>query len=225
MVPHHGDWGEVVSLVRYTKITLDEVLCFLTGRTHAASTMGAQLDQARALYHGGQPHGQFSTANEMHVKAPIQDVFAAQERAESQILENISVAKCLDALAQVQQAHILKDRPALAKLHKLVPERTQGELVVQCLRAYEEWRLKSEERALAAVYAWAGTHAPLAFPPVSHEEDTLTQAFRVGAAKRARQKASELYADCYLVIAEWVVQWNMRRMAPALKAAGRKVAE
>lgn len=212
-----------MSLVKYQSVTLDEVLCFLMARTNTASTMGAQLEQARAIYHGGPAHSQHGTANEMHVKAPMQDVWKAQEQAESSMLDNISVARCVDGLAQVRVARILKDRPSLAKLQKACPSRGQGELVIMCLRAYEERRLTSEERGLADVYAWAGTLAPLLYPVALPEEhDTLAQAFREGAAKRARGKASELYGDSYLVLADWVAQWNMRRSGVVTDTIGRK---
>lgn len=212
-----------MSLVKYQPVKLDEVLCFLMARTHAASTMGAQLDQARAIYHGGPNHSAFGTAGEMHVKAPLHDVFKAQERAEASMLDGISVARCVDGLGQVREARILKDRPAMARLQKACPERGQGELVIGCLRAYEEWRLKSPERGLAAVYTWAGTLAPLAYPVALPEEhDTLAQAFREGAAKKARSRASELYGDSYLCLAEWVVHWNMRRSGVVVDSIGRK---
>ncbi len=212
-----------MSLVKYQAVTLDEVLCCLMARTGASSTMGAQLEQARAIYHGGPAHGAFGTANEMHVKSPVHDVFLAQERAEAGMLENISVTKCVDGLAQVRVARILKDRPALARLQKACPDRGQGELAIGCLRSYEEWRLKSGEKALASVYTWAGTLAPLLFPVALPEEhESLAQAFREGAAKKARGKASELYADSYLVLADWVMSWNMRRSGVVVDSIGRR---
>ena len=212
-----------MSLVKYQPVALEEVLCFLMARTGAASTMGMQLEQAEAIYTGAPANSHFGTANEMHVKAPQADTWKAQERAESSMLENISVSKCVDALGQLRSSRIAKDRPALAKLQKACPGRGQGELVVGCLRAYEEWRLKSGERALAAVYHWAGTMAPLTYPvalPEEHED--LAQAFRSGAAKRARTSASEIYGDCYLVLAEFVAHWNMRRSGVVTDSIGRR---
>ncbi len=136
------------------------------------------------------------------------------------MLDNISVSKCVDGLASVSVARVLKDRPALAKLQKGCPGRGQGELVIQCLRVYEEWRLHSPEKALASVYVWAQGLAPLLYPVVQHEEETLSQAFRVGAAVKARGRAAELYADAFLVLAEWVVVWNQRRSG--IDSIGRK---
>ncbi len=231
-----------MSLVKYQPVKLDEVLCHLMARTNAASTMGMQLEQARAIYHGGPAHSAFGTANEMHVKAPLRDVSKAQERAETAMLENISVSKCVDALGQVRVARVLKERPALAKLQKACPDRGQGELVVMCLRAYGEYAglaygtmadkdqipkqetgeppRRSEHRALAAVYDWAARCAPKLFPPPEHEEASLGEAFRFGQAKAARAKAAELYADAFLVVAEWVVVWNQRRSG--FDSIGRK---
>ncbi len=194
-----------MSLVKYRPVTLDQVLCHLMARTNTSSTMGAMLDKAQAVY---TVYPEFSdTANEMHVKQARSDLSKIQESAEAEAV-NGAVYRCVDMLATVKHAHVLKDRPSLAKLQKHVPDRGQGELVIQCLRVYEEWRLRSDEKALAAVYSWAQSHAPLAYPVALHEEETLAQAFRTGAAKRARQRASELYADCYLVLASWVTYWN-----------------
>ncbi len=212
-----------MSLVKYQPVKLDEVLCFLMARTHASSTMGMQLEQAEAIYTGAPAHSHFGTANEMHVKAPQPDTWKAQERAEQNMLENISVSKCVDALGCVSEARILKDRPTLAKLQKAVSGRGIGELVVQCLRVYEEWRLASPERALAQVYVWAQSLAPLQYPVALPEgHDTLAQAFREGAARKARTKATELYGDAFLVLAEFVQTWNMRRSGVVVDSLGRK---
>ncbi len=212
----------IMSLVKYQAVTLDEVLCHLMARTHAASTMGAQLEQARAIYHGGPAHDAWGTGGTMHVKAPLQDVFLAQERAEANMLDGISVSKCVDALACVKTARVLKDRPALARLQKACPDRGQGELVIMVLRTYEEWRLHSPEKALASVYAFVQGLAPKVYPLAEHEEETLSQAFRVGEAKKARGVASELYGDAFLVLAEFVGSWNMRRSGVVTDSIGRR---
>lgn len=231
-----------MSLVKYVPVKLDEILCSLMARTGAASTMGVQLEQAQAIYSGAPMHSQFSTANEMHVKAPLVDVSRAQERAETAMLENISVSRCVDALGQLKSSRVLKDRPALAKLQKACPERGQGELVVGCLRAYGEYAAlaygsmagsdrkeandvgepprRSEHRALAAVHDWAHRCAPELYPDAEHEEESLSLAFRFGQAKGARARASEIYADAFLVLDEFVKQWNERRSG--FDSIGRK---
>lgn len=227
-----------MSLVKYSPVTLEEILCFLMGRSFAASTMGQQLEQAEAIYNGSPTHTLFSTANEMHVKAPVVDVFKAQERAESAMLDNISVSKCVDGLTQTTRT--LKDRPALAKLQKACPRFGQGELVVGCLRAYGEYASlpfvqkadaateknwgepprRSEHRALAAVYEWASARAPSTYGNIEHEEESLTMAFRSGQAMAARSRAAELYADAFLVLDEFVKQWNQRKSG--FDSIGRK---
>lgn len=120
-----------------------------------------------------------------------------------------SVARCLEDLARL--ADTRADLPSLSKLQAAVKERSQGELVVQCLRAYEE-RLRDPERALAAVYEWARGHAPKLYPPVLHSEADLTTAFASGKAQKARGKASDLYGDCFMVLSEFVTAWNRQQI-------------
>ena len=200
-----------MSLIRYGAVTLDDALGLLSARTCSPSTMGAQLE-ALAARAALEPAAVDVGDAPVYVKPPKQDALQAQANAENRMLREIATIRCLDALSTYQHAHVLKDRPALAKLHKRVPTRTQGELVLLCLRAYEEWRLTSKERALAAVHAWAQVLAPDAFRVPDHGEDDLAQAFRVGKAARSRQRAAELYADCYLVLAEWIASWNRRQI-------------
>jgi hypothetical protein len=203
-----------MSLIRYGKITITDVLGFLSARTCTSSSMGGQLEKARSVYAGAE----FSdTFNDMHVKSPRPDSFQACDTAESQLVSDVPVLRCVDALARVKNAHVLRDRPSLVRLQKQVPTRGQGELVVQCLRAYEENRGdRSPEKALAAVYLWAHSRAPEAFPSVSHDEEDLAQAFRSGKAPKARQRASDLYGDCYLVLGAFVTWWNLQVYAEAV---------
>ncbi len=119
------------------------------------------------------------------------------------------VLRCLSDLARL--AGTRADLPELTKLQAAVKGRCQGELVVQGLRAYEEHR-RSPERALAAVYEWARGHAPKLYPPVLHTEADLPTAFARGKAPQPRGKAADLYADCFLVLAEFVTDWNRRQM-------------
>lgn len=152
----------------------------------------------------------------MHLKPAAPDGAQAREMAELRIPRDIPTIRCLDALCAQRNANGLKVRKGLARLHRAVvakdSDRTQGELTVQCLRAYEEFRLRSAEQGLAAVYRWANRLAPEQFSVVLHTESDLAQAFRTGQAKNARTQAAELYADCYLVLAEWIVSWNRGQM-------------
>lgn len=198
-----------MSLIRYGLVTLDDARCMLMSRSMAPSAMGPMLERAQCRYVGPEYS---DTVNEVHVKAERTDAVRAQEDAENRMLRDLGPLRCLDALARVVHAHVLKDRPALARLHKHVPGRTQGELVIGCMRAYEQWALHSEERALAAVYLWASSLAPEAYPARVDADEELAQAFRERKAQRARRRASDLYGDCYLVFAAWVAAWNRKQI-------------
>lgn len=193
-------------------ITLDDALSFLSSRSCTPSTMGAQLD---ALRDRAEADGQSLNYDGIHVRSQRQDAVKVAKESENRLLRDIGVIRCVDALARVQHDRIMKNKPSLTKLQRLVADRCEGELVVQCLRAYEARRLHSPEAALAAVYQWAHAHAPDSYPAVLHSETDLPQAFRLGKASRARQKAADLYADCYLVLAEFVAAWNRRQIRAA----------
>ncbi len=91
--------------------------------------------------------------------------------------------RCIEALESSNTAS-KKIHPALAKLKGL-----SGVLVVGCLRAYAEG-------GLPEVYAWAG------YPAVTSP----------AAQADAQRLAAELYADCFLVCAEFVADWNRRQI-------------
>lgn len=128
------------------------------------------------------------------------------------LLENAEVIRCVDDLAKIADTRV--DLPSLAKLQRVVTDRTQGELVVQVLRAYQPHQA-NPERALAAVYEWARGRAPALYPPALHTEDDLPGAFARGKAAIAKSKAADLYGDCFLVFAEFVAAWNRRQMRVA----------
>jgi hypothetical protein len=184
-----------MSLIRYNAVTLDEALGVLSARTCSPSTMGAQLDVV-----------------EQGTKGSRIDPFEAQEKAENRIMRDISAIRCLDALAA---SRVRPDLLNLEQLQRITGERIGGRLVVQCLRAFEEWRNESQERALVAVYMWANGKTPVRFPIPKHQEVDLAQAFRAGKTPRAKSMAADLYADCYLVLAEWIPAWNLRQWARA----------
>lgn len=128
------------------------------------------------------------------------------------LLASAEVIRCADELAKVLEMRT--DLPSLVKLQKAEAGRGQGELVVQCLRAYQAHRAQPE-KALAAVYEWARTKAPVLYPPVLHTEGDLPGAFARGKAAIAKSKAADLYADCFLVFAEFVAVWNRKQMRVA----------
>lgn len=75
------------------------------------------------------------------------------------------------------------------RLAKLAGSKPAGRLVIECLRAYADGGLPS-------VYTWA--EYPLA-----------------KSSPAAKSKAAELYADCWLVFAEFVASWNRRQIRVA----------
>ncbi len=121
-------------------------------------------------------------------------------------LEAAPLIRCLDALSGVK----IRKMPSLSKM-VYGSTASAGELVVQCLRAYQEHQ-RSVPRALSAVYAWAWLKAPKLFPTILHTEKDLETAFARGKAQLAYYKAADLYADCYLVLAEHVLEWNRNQI-------------
>lgn len=82
--------------------------------------------------------------------------------------------------------------PKGTQLAKATVKRPAGPFVIGCLRAYAE-------AGLPAVYEWAE------YPLIANPD---------GAAE-AKRLAAELYADCYLVFAEFVAAWNRSQMRVA----------
>ena len=207
-------------LIAYGTVTLDGALDFLASRACSPSTFGAQLDAMRESAAHAERIDEADeelpdAAQLVHVGPTRKDPFVAQANAENRILQEIGTIRCLDALARLRHDRVMKNKRGLARLQQLVPDSTSGTLVIQCLRAFAEWHLQSKERALAAVYMWASTLAPHAYPIPKHRESDLAQAFRVGKAVRARARAAELYGDCYLALADWITAWNRRQLSRA----------
>jgi hypothetical protein len=196
-------------MIPYAAVSVDEVLCVLAARTNAPSAMGEQIDRMQESAHAASLAAAGEDLPKIH---EYRDAWHAQENAENRIMRDIAVFRCLDTLACTENVRGLKGLPTLVRLSKAVRHRTKGELVIQCLRAHAMWATQSKERALAEVYVWAHGHAPDLFPAVNHKESSLWQAFRVGSANKARQRASNVYADCYLVMADWVAAWNRRQI-------------
>jgi hypothetical protein len=123
-----------------------------------------------------------------------------------QALAQTEPRRCLQALCSIQMTSV-KGCRSLCSLHRLVPQRNRGELVVLCLTAYHEWAHQSKERALAEVYAWSrrvvgdGDRA---------DAVALARAFRAGKELSARKAAAKLYSDSIIVLADWIRVWNKR---------------
>lgn len=92
----------------------------------------------------------------------------------------------------------------LAKLWNASAAGSRGELVAQCLAAYEEGA--GGDPGLDAVYDWMRVRASRTYPPVI-----------LGAkVEDARRVAVEVYGDCFLILAEFVASWNRRHAGKEL---------
>src|SRR5262245_30931944 len=190
-------------------VTVEDLLSICAARTNAPSSLGTQLERMRNRetgYDGNSQALKLDTHGGCQpTKVPVFDPRMV-DQLENEMVQNAPALTCLAELASVRNTPTLKTRSALVSMAKHTPGRGQGELVVQCLRAYEVWRSISQERALAAVFAWSRR---LCGQPVK-DENVLAQEFREGKSPAARRKASELYADALLVAQRWVVFWNNR---------------
>lgn len=175
-------------------IRTDDVLHFLVARAGAPSSMGAQLDRMRTGT-VGKP-----------------DPFRARDEAETQILVQAHLLRCLSEFAEKAEFRPTIPYKALEKVQKhTFPRLSQGYIALGTLRAYQEWSTSSSERGLVAVYHYIGTLAPTAVPPPPKNEPDIVQAFRTGKAKRARGQAAEVYADSLLALGGFLATWNKRR--------------
>lgn len=204
-------------------VSVDDVMGSLVGRcARIESTTGTQLEIARAKKrvkdHGSRGEPVLDAAGEVigHTEPQVlaakgtQDSWRAMDDAERRIGADIGVTRCLDGLCAVRFARQIRCPKAIIALHKLAPHRTQGELVVLILRAYQEWASTSTERAFAELYAATRRVAGLAIPDTCE----LAHAFRHGlkSAKSQRDAAANLYRDAILILYEWVRIW---RRSPA----------
>jgi hypothetical protein len=174
-------------------IRTDDVLHHLVARSAAPSSFGSQLDRMR--------YG-ISTKP---------DPFRARDDAESQMLEQAGLLRCIDAFAYREEFRS-SNTTNFKKLEKVQrasrPRHCQGTIALNVLRAYQEWSTQSQERALVAVYQYLATIAPEACPPPPKNEPDLVHAFRTDKAKRCRTIAAEIYADALLALGQHLTQWN-----------------
>jgi hypothetical protein len=198
----------------YGTVTVDDVLQALVGRTgRIESSAGLQLataqqnaarDEQGRRVGGGPRRGRSVGARPKASIAP--DPWAAMDRAEQAIGREMGVLRCLDDLARVKHVST-RWLSAFLSLAQRAPGRTQGELVILCLRAFHEWATQSKERALAEVYAWS--HRVTCSGDVVNAE-ALALDFRAGRAANARKQAARLYSDALEVLAQFVRVWNRK---------------
>ncbi len=166
-------------------ITVDDVLdAFVSRGGYAPSSMGAQLERMAS--------GISSSP----------DAFRARDESENAIMRQ---AGLLRVIADFGARKEFRERfETLKKLQRATrPTMDQGAIATNVLRAYHERSTRSKERGLVAVYHYLTTIAPDVCPSppkTARDVDDLVQAFREGTAKRARNLASEAYADSFLAL-------------------------
>jgi hypothetical protein len=176
-------------------IRTDDVLHFLVSRSGAPSTFGAQLDRMR--------FGLQATP----------DPFRARDDAEAAMLETAHLLRCIDEFtqkAEFRQAGVPSAYKKLEKMQK-ASNLGQGFIAISVLRSYQEWATTSQERALVEVYRYLAKVAPDAVPNPPMTEPDLTQAFRLGKARRCRDLAAEVYADSLLALGAFLNSFNRRK--------------
>ncbi len=183
-------------------IQVADVLDFLvSSRSHAPSTMGAQLDRLR--------FGIQITP----------DPFRARSEVEDHLLQQAVLLRCIDEFSKREEFSITTRQrkaadagyKALIKIQALATVlRSQGSIAIGILRAYQERAKGSQECGLVSVYGFIHDIAPKSIPIPPKGDEDLLQAFRSGAAKRARNMACEAYADSLLALQNHVRVFNKK---------------
>lgn len=169
---------------------LDEILHFLVAKSAAPSTFGAQLDRMK--------YG-------VHITP---DPIRAQAEAESSMLQQATLIRCVDDFAARQDFG--PSYKQLTKIQRYARDVPQGYIAIGILRSYHEWASQRPERALVAVYQFLAKIAPDYVPDMPEGETDILDAFLNGKAKRARAKAAEAYADALIALQSHVTAHNKR---------------
>lgn len=176
-------------------IRTDDILGFLVADTCTPSTFGAQLDRLRwGLTTAPDPH-------------------RAREEAESHILQQAELLRCMDDFKRVPEFRPSTTRSegfkTLEKLQRVTsPRLCQGAIALNILRVYQRWGNAAPERGFVAVYGYVSSIAERIVPPIA-ATDALeaTQLFREGKAKRAHQMTTTAYADSLLALGSFLVKY------------------
>lgn len=116
------------------------------------------------------------------------------------ILADAKLVRAADELAALELSSLdalWAKAPSLRRLALAAKGKSAGMLLCQCLREYEAFRA-TPERALARVYTWANSVDPKLYP--------------LGKPGLVREAASELYADCLIVLSDFVTSKNRKQI-------------
>ncbi len=168
-------------------VSIVDVIEFLTSSS-VPSNLGIMLDKMR-----DGTSGTFSNSG--------------INNEEFKILSRASVLRCVDGLRKLDKVEF-ESCPSIRAFAKKTNS-GEGALVLAVMSAYHKWYLRSQERGLVEIYRLMQRLDP-SLPDPDHNEDSLSQSFRVGKTKKARDKSSKLLKDSLLVVDTWINQWNER---------------
>lgn len=126
---------------------------------------------------------------------------------EFKVLARASILRCVDELRKLDLV-LFESCPSIRAFAKKT-NCGEGSLVLAVLAAYHKWYLKSPERGLVEIYRLMQKLDP-SLPDPDHNEDSLSQSFRTGKTKKARDKTAKLLKDSLLVADTWIREWNDR---------------
>lgn len=167
-------------------INFQDLIEFLTSTGNVSSSLGTQLERMKDGTSGTFTH-------------------TGVNNEEFRLLSKASILRCVDGLRSVERIEF-ESCPSLRAFAKRV-NASEGPLVLAVIGAYHKWYLKSEMRGLVEVYRVMQRLDP-SLPEPDHSEDSLSQSFRTGKTKKARDKASKLLKDSLLAIDSWINKWN-----------------
>ena len=191
------------------KITIDDVLGHLVARTNAQSSMGAQLDQL-SVTSEARAHG---PGWRTHAKPAVKTA----KDPEAGILRDSALYRCVTGLGNVKGVDI----DAAGRLVDVAVDRGTwiGNVIVNTLRAFQSALASVTDEDLERAERRASKA-----PPAKQEEVRqkalgeyraprgLDAVMRTWSLKTSAE-AAELYADCLLVLALYVQDFNRRKAA------------
>ena len=223
------------------KLTVEDVLLEFSGRSNAASTLGAQLDSmmladAGIKRNNRQDRAECSKCGSKVKRrsnkaacacggtlraagAPLPEMHISGDETpdvdfESNVLRGASMARCLSDLGRIRDTTI--DVPVL--LHVAASQRRAiGGVVVATLGAFQAALASPSDEDLARANSRASKATPARREEVRQRALAEYRAPRgLDAVQRTldikdSSKAAELYADCVLVVASFLRIFNARK--------------
>jgi hypothetical protein len=167
-------------------INFIDVVEFLSSGGNVGSPLGSMLEKVR--------DGTSGTFNSTGIN-----------NEEFKIMSKAAVLRCVDGLRAVERVEF-ESCPSIRAFARKTNSK-EGALVLSVLGAYHKWSLKSKERGLVEIYRLAQRLDP-SLPDPEHDEDSLSQGFRTGKTKKARDLTAKLLRDSTVVIDGWINKWN-----------------